>query len=170
MENLMCFCCAAQGTLAVASAYAIGGSVSLMFQALMFIVLYSPYEVGDRVVIEGVQSDSSMIVTDITVTTTTFELGSGKKVIMANQVLMSKNIVNFRRSTSVSVTVKFGVGYRTTREQLSQLQERLKAYVKRHSVDWKKSVSISVSCRENEVVRVSCRLRIARCCGASTTD
>ncbi|MFN9945028.1 MAG: mechanosensitive ion channel domain-containing protein, partial [bacterium] len=110
---LSCF----QGTLAVASAYAIGGSVSLMFQALMFIVMYSPYEVGDRVVIEGVQGNSSMVVTDITVATTTFELGSGQKVIMANQVLMSKNIVNFRRSTSVSVTVKFGVGYRTTREQ-----------------------------------------------------
>ena len=37
------------------------------------------------------------------------------------------------------------IGYRTTREQLSQLEARIKGYLKRHSVDWKPSVSITVS-------------------------
>jgi small-conductance mechanosensitive channel len=86
-----------------------------------------------------------MVVTDITVATTTFELGSGQKVIMANQVLLSRNIVNYKRSASVCVTVRFDIGYRTTREQLNQLQDKLVAYVKRHSVDWKPSVSLCVS-------------------------
>ena len=34
-----------QTTFAVAAAYAVGGSISLVFQSLMFIVVYNPYEV-----------------------------------------------------------------------------------------------------------------------------
>lgn len=64
---------------------------------------------------------------------------------MANQVLMSKNLTNLKRSGSVGVTVKVPVGYRTTRAQLESLAARLKDYAKRHSVDWKPSISVSVS-------------------------
>ena len=68
------------GTVAIATSFAIGGTVSAVVQSLLFIVVYSPYEVGDKVVVEGVQADSAMVVKDISVTSTTFELGSGKRV------------------------------------------------------------------------------------------
>ncbi len=45
MVATLCLTGVLQGTLAVASAYAIGGSVSLVFQALLFVVMFNPYEV-----------------------------------------------------------------------------------------------------------------------------
>lgn len=63
---------------------------------------------------------------------------------LSNQILLSKGIINLKRSGSVSLSLKFTIGYRTTREQLTQLETRIKGYLKRHSVDWKPSVSITV--------------------------
>lgn len=131
-------------TLAVATAYATGGSVSLAMQALMFIVTFNPYEIGDKVIVEGIQGDKSMVVLDITVTTTSFGLPNGRRVMISNQVLMSKNIVNLKRSSNAGFTLKFTMGHRTSRAQLEAFESKIKGYLRRHSVDWKPSFEFTV--------------------------
>lgn len=132
------------GTIAVATAFAIGGTVSSLVQALMFIVVYSPYEVGDKVVVEGVQGDSSMTVRDVSVTTTSFETGSGKRVQVANHLLAQKAIINLKKSFAVSVSLKFSVGRFTTGVQLLDLKRRVEAFMRRRPGDWRPEVSITV--------------------------
>ena len=68
------------GTIAIATSFAISGTVSMIVQSLLFVVIYCPYEVGDRVVIEGVKGDGAMTVKDISVTSSTFEAGDGKRL------------------------------------------------------------------------------------------
>jgi small-conductance mechanosensitive channel len=148
LNNLGVMLSLSQGALAVASAYAIGGSITLLFQALLFVVLYSPYEVGDIVMIrsfgEETFDEGMLKVVDIAVSTTTLESQQGHVIQMSNAMLMSRKIVNLTRSGHATIVVKFTVGYHTSREQLNCFADKLKQYVRRHTVDWKPTVNMQV--------------------------
>lgn len=67
------------------------------------------------------------------------------KVIVPNAYLINKPITNVSRSGSITIFEVFDVGYRTTREQLIKLEEKVLAYVKRHPVDWKPDIWLRIN-------------------------
>ena len=77
-------------------------------------------------------------------TTTTFELGNGRRYKLANNIIMTKGVTNLKRSSSVQFTLKFVAGYRTTKAQFKALKQDVEGYVKKHYPHWKPSVSLQV--------------------------
>ena len=52
--------------------------------------------------------------------------------------------MNLKRSTSVSVSLKFTVGFRTTRTQIREFKGLISQFLRRRPGDWKGAVDVCV--------------------------
>ncbi len=118
--------------------------MSSIVQSLLFVVVYGPYEVGDKVIIDGINDNNAMVVKDISVTTSTFESGAGKRIKYANYLLAQKAITNLKRSTTVNMTLKFTVGHRTSRDKLRRFKAAVEGFLRKRPADWKPSIDVCV--------------------------
>ncbi|XP_022731931.1 mechanosensitive ion channel protein 10-like [Durio zibethinus] len=75
-------------------AFMFGNTAKTVFEAIIFVFVMHPYDVGDRCVIDGVQ----MVVEEMNILTTVFLRYDNEKIIYPNSVLATKPISNFYRS------------------------------------------------------------------------
>lgn len=98
-----------------------------VFDSLMFLFVSHPFDIGDRVKIEG---DSKIYtVKQITVLRTEFHDGKGEEVYMPNPVLLRKNIINLRRSQEQWESIELCLDLSTTEEQLNEFRACLTKYL-----------------------------------------
>lgn len=94
-----------------------------VFDSLMFLFVTHPYDIGDRVRIEG---DAKIYtVKQISVLRTEFYDGRGEEIYMPNPVLLRKNIINLRRSHEQWESIEMCLDLGTTHEQLSEFRSIL---------------------------------------------
>ncbi|XP_057430852.1 mechanosensitive ion channel protein 10-like [Lotus japonicus] len=122
-----------------------GNTAKTVFEAIIFVFVMHPYDVGDRCVIDGVQ----MIVEEMNILSTVFLRYDNEKIFYPNSVLSTKPISNFYRSPEMSDSVEFAVDVSTSIEKIGALKAKLKAYLDSKPQHWRPNHSVIVKDIEN---------------------
>lgn len=117
-----------------------GNTAKTVFEAIIFVFIMHPYDVGDRCVIDGVQ----MVVEEMNILTTIFLRYDGEKIFYPNSVLATKPISNYYRSPEMSDSVEFTVDFSTSVENIGDLKSRIKTYLESKPKHWRPGHSVVV--------------------------
>ncbi|TVT99378.1 hypothetical protein EJB05_55266, partial [Eragrostis curvula] len=99
-----------------------GNACKTVFEALIFVFIMHPFDVGDRCVIDGTQ----MVVEEMNILTTIFLKNDNEKIYYPNAVLSTKPISNFYRSPNMFETIDFAIAVSTSVESIGALKSRIK--------------------------------------------
>lgn len=89
--------------------------------ASIFLFVKHPFDVGDRVDIDG----QSYTVANMALMSTSFRRVDGTYVWIGNDILRSKVISNIRRSGPISETIAFEVDFATDFKKLQELRDKM---------------------------------------------
>lgn len=109
-----------------------GNACKTVFEALIFVFIMHPFDVGDRCVIDGIQ----MVVEEMNILTTVLLKNDNEKVYYPNSVLSTKPISNFYRSPNMYDTIDFAIDVSTSIESIGALKSRIKAYLESKPTHW----------------------------------
>ncbi|KAL1326052.1 hypothetical protein HN51_036085 [Arachis hypogaea] len=127
------------------AAFIFGNSAKTVFEAIIFVFVRHPFDVGDRCVIDGVQ----MTVEEMNILTTIFLRYDNEKISYPNSVLANKPISNFYRSPEMSESIEFSVDMSTPIESIAALKSRIKSYLESKPQHWGPNHSVVVKDIEN---------------------
>ncbi|KAK7411883.1 hypothetical protein VNO78_03326 [Psophocarpus tetragonolobus] len=122
-----------------------GNTAKTVFEAIIFVFVMHPFDVGDRCVIDGVQ----MVVEEMNILTTIFLRYDNEKIFYPNSVLSNKPISNFYRSPEMNESVEFAVDVSTSIESIGALKAKLKAYLESRPRHWRPNHNVVVKDIEN---------------------
>ncbi|KAK9987649.1 hypothetical protein SO802_027888 [Lithocarpus litseifolius] len=113
-------------------AFIFGNTCKTVFEAIVFLFVMHPYDVGDRCEIEGVQ----MVVEEMNILTTVFLRYDNTKLIYPNSVLATKPINNFYRSPDMGDSIEFFVHIATPADKIAAMRQRIISYVESKKEHW----------------------------------
>ncbi|KAL9225741.1 hypothetical protein vseg_001631 [Gypsophila vaccaria] len=116
----------------VVLAFMFGNTCKTTFEAIIFLFVMHPFDVGDRCEIEGVQ----MVVEEMNILTTVFLRFDNQKIIYPNSVLATKPIGNYYRSPDMGDAIDFCVHISTPVEKLNLMKERITRYIENKKEHW----------------------------------
>ncbi|XP_052182203.1 mechanosensitive ion channel protein 10-like isoform X2 [Diospyros lotus] len=122
------------------AAFIFGNTCKTIFEALIFVFVMHPFDVGDRCVIDGVQ----MVVEEMNILTTIFLRYDNEKIYYPNSVLATKPISNFYRSPEMCDSVEFAVDVSTSVESIVALKAKIKGYLESKPRHWRPNHSVQV--------------------------
>ncbi|KAL7750093.1 hypothetical protein RI367_004608 [Sorochytrium milnesiophthora] len=126
------------GSFLVALSFSFGSTARNMFESLVFIFSMHPYDVGDRVFIDGF----NLVVTEIGILTTVFTRADGQRIYAPNVTLQTKLINNVRRSAQQTETIEVQVAYDTPIAKIDQLEEKLNDFLRKHNRDFRSGMVV----------------------------
>ncbi|KAI3970247.1 hypothetical protein MKX01_023894 [Papaver californicum] len=103
-----------------------------IFEAIIFVFVMHPFDVGDRCKIDGVM----MTVEEMNIFTTVFLKNDKEKVYYPNSVLSTKAISNFYRSPDMLDYVDFAMDSSTSMDTVTLLKEDVKKYIESRPKYW----------------------------------
>lgn len=109
-----------------------GNTCKTTFEAIIFLFVMHPFDVGDRIELEGVQ----MVVEEMNILTTVFLRFDNQKIIYPNSVLSTKPISNYYRSPDMGDAIDFCIHISTPVEKIALMKERIIRYVENKSDHW----------------------------------
>ncbi|XP_073052401.1 mechanosensitive ion channel protein 10-like [Primulina eburnea] len=115
-----------------------GNTVKTVFEAIIFVFVVHPFDIGDRCVVDGVQ----LVVDEMDILTTIFLKADNEKVYYPNAVLATKPISNFNRSPEMGDSVDFALDFSTSVEKIAELKARIKAYLESKPQEWRPGHSV----------------------------
>ncbi|RZC47465.1 hypothetical protein C5167_040394 [Papaver somniferum] len=121
-------------------AFMFGNTCKMVFEAIIFLFVMHPFDVGDRCEVEDVQ----MVVEEMNILTTVFLRYDNQKIIYPNSVLAAKPISNIYRSPDMGDSIDFCVHVSTPVEKISTMKKRLTAYIENKREHWYPSPMIVV--------------------------
>ncbi|KAF8022643.1 hypothetical protein BT93_F0226 [Corymbia citriodora subsp. variegata] len=113
-------------------AFVFGNSCKMVFEAIIFLFVMHPYDVGDLCEVDGVL----MVVEEMNLLTTVFRKLDNLKIRHPNSVLATKAISNYNRSAEMVEIINFCLHISTPMEKIRKLKERIKQYVDSRSDYW----------------------------------
>ncbi|CAN8259349.1 unnamed protein product [Cochlearia groenlandica] len=113
-------------------AFVFGNSCKTIFEAIIFLFVMHPFDVGDRCEIDGVQ----LVVEEMHILTTVFLRYDNQKIIYPNSVLGTKPIANFFRSPDMGDAVEFFVHIATPPEKIAAIKQRILNYIEHKKDHW----------------------------------
>lgn len=129
----------------VLAVFMFGNTCKTIFEAIIFVFVMHPFDVGDRCVIDGVQ----MIVEEMNILTTVFLKFDKEKIFYPNSVLSTKPISNFYRSPDMSDQLDFSIDFKTPVEKIGALKDKMKRYIEKNPQLWHPNHSVIVKEIEN---------------------
>ncbi|PWA57560.1 mechanosensitive ion channel family protein [Artemisia annua] len=105
--------------------FVFGNTCKTTFEAIIFLFVMHPFDVGDRCEIDTVQ----MVVEEMNILTTVFLRYDNQKIIYPNSVLATKPIANYYRSPDMGDAIDFCIHVSTPVEKVSLMKERITRYV-----------------------------------------
>ncbi|KAI3524062.1 hypothetical protein L1887_02686 [Cichorium endivia] len=130
----------------VVAAFIFGNTCKTVFEAIIFVFVMHPFDVGDRCVIDGVQ----MVVEEMNILNTVFLKFDNEKIYYPNSVLATKPISNFYRSPDMGDNVEFYIDFATPFEKIGLLKDKLKKYLEKNSQFWHPNHNFVVKEIENK--------------------
>ncbi|XP_060178661.1 mechanosensitive ion channel protein 6-like [Lycium barbarum] len=109
-----------------------GNAAKTTFEAIIFLFVMHPFDVGDRLEVEGVQ----MIVEEMNILTTVFLRYDNQKIIYPNSVLSTKPISNYYRSPHMGDAIDFCIHISTPMEKIATMKEKITRHVDNKSDHW----------------------------------
>ncbi|XP_047333961.1 mechanosensitive ion channel protein 10-like [Impatiens glandulifera] len=122
-----------------------GNTCKTVFEAMIFVFVMHPFDVGDRCVIDGVQ----MVVEEMNILTTVFLRYDNEKIFYPNTVLATKPISNFYRSPEMGDYVEFTIDVSTSVESILALKAKIKLYLESKPQYWRPGHGVTVKDIEN---------------------
>ena len=129
--------------LILAFAFMIGSAASKMFEGFLFILVRRPYNIGDRIHISSVESDTDptgsagWIVKDVTLFNTTFIYGAtGERATVANGSLASSRVINMARSPKATVCIDLKFPTDAPFERVKVFEQSLRDFIKARPREW----------------------------------
>ncbi|KAI3446301.1 hypothetical protein Pfo_002966 [Paulownia fortunei] len=129
----------------VVVAFIFGNTCKTIFEAIIFVFVMHPFDVGDRCEVDGVQ----MIVEEMNILTTVFLRYDNQKIIYPNVTLATKPISNYYRSPDMGDSVDFAVHIATPAEKIAIIKQRITSYIENRSDHWYPSPSVVLMNLEN---------------------
>lgn len=129
----------------VLAAFVFGNTCRTIFEALIFVFIMHPFDVGDRCVIDGTQ----MIVEEMNILSTVFLKFDNEKIYYPNNVLATKAVSNFYRSPDMGDSFEFCIDFKTPLETIGHLKEEIKKYLERNFHHWHPNHNVVVKEIEN---------------------
>ncbi|KAI6682150.1 hypothetical protein NL676_036031 [Syzygium grande] len=129
----------------VMAAFIFGNTCKTIFEAIIFVFLTHPFDVGDRCVIDGVQ----LMVEEMNILSTVFLTLDNEIIYYPNSVLATKPITNYRRSPHVGDKVEFSIEFMTPLERIGAMKEKIKKYLEKNWRIWHLNHNVFVSEIEN---------------------
>ncbi|CAH7675285.1 Mechanosensitive ion channel-domain-containing protein [Phakopsora pachyrhizi] len=117
---------ASAGTLILGLSWLIGSTAQEILASVIFLFVKHPYDVGDRVDVDG----SSYVVKEMHLLYTIFKQTDGKIVQLPHSVLNTKTVTNIRRSGNISETFIWQVEFGTSIEKIERINSRMNEFVK----------------------------------------
>ncbi|KAI8549002.1 hypothetical protein RHMOL_Rhmol07G0317200 [Rhododendron molle] len=102
------------------------------YEAIIFLFVMHPFDVGDRCEVDGVQ----MVVEEMNILTTVFLRDDNQKVMYPNWLLATKPICNYYRSPDMRDAVHFCIHIATAMEKIAMMKDRITRYVETNSDHW----------------------------------
>ncbi|KAF7055937.1 hypothetical protein CFC21_063404 [Triticum aestivum] len=112
--------------------FVFGNTLKTIFEAIIFLFVMHPFDVGDRCEIEEVQ----VVVEEMNIMTTVFLRYDNLKIYYPNSELATKPIFNFYRSPDMGEGVDFSIHVATSMEKLTLMKERILCYINSKKDHW----------------------------------
>ncbi|KAL3639006.1 hypothetical protein CASFOL_016913 [Castilleja foliolosa] len=109
-----------------------GNTCKTTFEAIIFLFVMHPFDVGDRVEVDGVQ----MVVEEMNILTTIFLKFDNHKIYYPNSVLSTKPIHNYYRSPEMGDAIDFCIHISTPVEKIALMKERITRYIENKTDHW----------------------------------
>ncbi|XXG40392.1 hypothetical protein AAC387_Pa01g1120 [Persea americana] len=109
-----------------------GNTCKTVFEAIIFLFVIHPFDVGDRCEIKGVQ----MIVEEMNILTTVFLRYDNQKIAYPNSLLSTQPISNYYRSPDMGEAIDFCVHVSTSLEKIGIMRERVKGWIEGKKEHW----------------------------------
>ncbi|XVF18509.1 hypothetical protein REPUB_Repub11eG0028200 [Reevesia pubescens] len=113
-------------------AFIFGNTCKTVFEAIIFLFVMHPFDVGDRCEIDAVQ----MVVEEMNILTTVFLRFDNQKIIIPNSVLATKAINNYYRSPDMGDILEFCIHVKTPAEKIGLMKQRILSYIEHKSDHW----------------------------------
>ncbi|KAK8353995.1 hypothetical protein V6Z12_A05G194900 [Gossypium hirsutum] len=118
-----------------------GNTCKTVFEAIIFLFIMHPFDVGDRCEVDGVQ----MVVEEMNILTTVFLRYDGQKLVYPNSLLSTKPIGNFYRSPDMVETLQFCIHVSTPPEKIATMKERIIGYIESREHHWHRNPLLVVT-------------------------
>ncbi|MFS7959844.1 putative mechanosensitive ion channel MscS, LSM domain superfamily [Helianthus anomalus] len=102
-------------------AFMFGNTCKTTFEAIIFLFIVHPFDVGDRCEINGVQ----MIVEEMHILTTIFLRYDNQKIAYPNNVLATMPIANYHRSPDMGDAIDFCIHVSTPNEKVAKMKDMI---------------------------------------------
>ncbi|XP_020536366.1 mechanosensitive ion channel protein 10 isoform X2 [Jatropha curcas] len=129
----------------VVAAFIFGNTCKTMFEAIIFVFVMHPFDVGDRCVVDGVP----LLVEEMNILTTVFLKLDNEKIYYPNSVLATKPISNYYRSPDMGDSVEFSIDFSTPTEKIGLLKDKIKKFLEKNPQHWHPNHSVVVKEIEN---------------------
>ncbi|CAL0327147.1 unnamed protein product [Lupinus luteus] len=129
----------------VLAAFMFGNTCKNIFEAIIFVFVMHPFDVGDRCVVDGVE----LLVEEMNILTTVFLKLNNEKVYFPNSALATKPISNYHRSPDMVEIVELSIDFLTPVEKIGALKEKIKGYLENNPQFWHPNHNLVVKEIEN---------------------
>ncbi|OIW14951.1 hypothetical protein TanjilG_30670 [Lupinus angustifolius] len=129
----------------VLAAFMFGNTCKNIFEAIIFVFVMHPFDVGDRCVVDGVE----LLVEEMNILTTVFLKTNNEKVYFPNSALATKPISNYHRSPDMVEIVELSIDFLTPMEKIGVLKEKIKGYLESNPQFWHPNHNLVVKDIEN---------------------
>ncbi|KAF3327983.1 mechanosensitive ion channel protein 6-like protein [Carex littledalei] len=109
-----------------------GNTLKTLFEALIFLFVMHPFDVGDRCEIEGVQ----VIVEEMNIMSTVFLRYDNLKIYYPNSILATIPISNYYRSPDMGDSIDFAIHVATPLEKIAKMKERIIQFMENKKEHW----------------------------------
>ncbi|KAK9720401.1 hypothetical protein K7432_004198 [Basidiobolus ranarum] len=132
---------ATAGSILVAVSFMTGSTAQAVFESIVFLFVRHPFDVGDRVDIDG----DSFVVKEMGLLSTVFETLEGAVVIIPNNSISGSKIHNVRRSGDLSEVIRIQVDTSTSWSQIQQLEVKLLQFLNDNGREFRNETKITLS-------------------------
>ncbi|KAG6550149.1 hypothetical protein Mapa_008105 [Marchantia paleacea] len=117
-----------------------GNTLKTVLEAIVFLFVMHPFDVGDRCVVDGQQ----LVVEEMNILTTVFLGDYNVKIWYPNSVLATKPIQNYYRSPDMGDSVDFLTLTSTPMSKINELKESIKEYLLSKPQWWAPEFTLNV--------------------------
>ncbi|KAL6005855.1 hypothetical protein ACLOJK_039900 [Asimina triloba] len=122
-----------------------GNTCRTIFEAIIFVFVMHPFDVGDRVVIDG----TMMIVDEMNILNTVFLRFDNEMIYYPNSALLTKPISNYYRSPEMGDNVEFTIDFSTPEPVFNDMKTAIHKYIEDNKKYWQPKHSVVLKEIEN---------------------
>ncbi|MCO5567277.1 hypothetical protein L7F22_020967 [Adiantum nelumboides] len=122
-----------------------GNTCKNVFEAIVFLFIMHPFDVGDRCIVDGNQ----LVVEEMNILSTLFVRNTGEKIWYPNSLLATKFIFNYHCAPDTGDFFDFSIDASTPSERIFTLKDRIGKYIASKPNLWTRDFDLLVTSIEN---------------------